>query len=80
MSYLIKTTEVYRVQTEEEVKKLIEDAKADSMFEVSKYTSEARALKQKGEIIEEWFRVTITKNFNDEKEPAAEVSVEYEIN
>ena len=79
MKYLITTTEVYRVQTEAEVKELIAEAKADGRFEVSKYTSEAKAKKVKGEIVEEWFRVTITKIFNDEKEPSAEVSIEYEV-
>lgn len=79
MSYLIKTTEMYRVQTEEEVKQLIEDAKADTRFEVSKYTSEAKSLKQKGEIVDEWFRVTITKIFNEEKEPIVEANVIYEL-
>ena len=66
---LIKTTEQYRCDSEEEARKLIEDAKHSSQYTVIKSSSEIKVLKQKGEIVDEWRRVLITKEFTDEKEP-----------
>ena len=47
MKYLITTTEVYRVDTEEQVKQIIEEAKTDNHFIVTKYTSQYKERKQK---------------------------------
>lgn len=77
-NYLIKTTEVYRCDSEQEAKNLIEEAKQNSLYTVTKSSSEIRTLKQKGEIVDEWRRVTITKSFNDEKEPYGQVYVTYD--
>lgn len=77
-NYLIKTTEVYRCDTEQEAKNLIEDAKQSSLYTVTKSSSEIRTLKQKGEIVDEWRRVTITKAFAEEKEPYGQVYVSYD--
>lgn len=68
-SYLIKVTEQYRCDTEAEAKNLIEEAKRNNQYTVIKSSSEIKTLKQKGEIVDEWRRVTITKEFNQEKEP-----------
>lgn len=67
--YLIKTVETYRADTEEEAKDLVNKAKADNRYEVVKSTIETKTLKAKGEIVDEWKRVSITKNFTEEKEP-----------
>lgn len=77
MKYLLKTVETYRVATEDEAKKLIEDAKKDRNFTLVKYLSEIREQKAKGEVIDSWYRVTLTKSFTDEKEPDATVTVSY---
>lgn len=77
-NYLIKTTEVYRCDTEQEAKNLIEDAKQSSLYTVTKSSSEIRTLKQKGEIVDEWRRITITKAFAEEKEPYGQVYVSYD--
>lgn len=77
--YLIKTTEVYRCDTEEEAKTLIEEAKRDGTYIVTKNSSEIKTLKQKGEIVDEWRRVTITKEFTSEKEPADSIVAIYEV-
>lgn len=79
-NYLIKTTEVYRCDTEAEAKNLIEEAKRDSLYTVTKSSSEIRTMKQKGEIVDEWRRVTITKSFTEEKEPYGQVYVSYDKN
>ena len=77
-NYLIKTTEVYRCDSEKEAKELIEEAKQSSLYTVTKSSSEIRTLKQKGQIVDEWRRVTITKAFNEEKEPYGQVYVSYD--
>lgn len=75
--YLIKTTEVYRCQTERDAVELIENAKKDPRYTVVKYNTEIRTLKQKGEIVDEWRRVTITKEFTEEKEPDGQLMPDY---
>jgi len=77
--FLVSTTEVFRVDTDEEAKGLIEEAKRSSMFELGKYSSEFKVKKQKGEIIDEWYRVTLVKHFNDEKEPSQHIKPNYEV-
>ena len=76
-NYLIKTTEVYRCDTEEEAKNLIEEAKRNNRYTVTKNSSEIKTLKQKGEVVDEWRRVTITKEFTSEKEPYEQIYISY---
>ena len=78
MAHLIKTTEVYRVETEDEAKKFIEEQKQNDSYEMIKYSSEYKIKKAKGQIEEEWFRVTLVKNFDDEKDPIGSVKISYE--
>lgn len=75
MKYLIETTEVYRVDNEDEVVSLIEDAKRTST--VKKHTSVQRQKKLKGEVIDQWYKVSITKVWDDEKEPGNGIAVSY---
>ena len=77
MEYLVSTTEVYRVDDEASAASLIEKAKHDSMYELAKYSSVKKEKKQKGEIIDEWYQVSLTKKFNDEKEPTDHISLCY---
>lgn len=77
--YLINATEVYRVDNENEATELINDAKQDNKFELAKYTSTKKELKQKGEIVDEWYQVSLFKKFNVEKDPTTHVSVSYEV-
>lgn len=76
-SYLLKVDETYRADTEEEAARLIEEAKANNSFVLSKYTSVQRQTKQKGEVVDEWYRVTLTKVFDSEKEPIGCATVSY---
>lgn len=75
--YLIKTTETYRCDTEREAEALIEAAKDNTTYTTAKHSSELKTMKQKGEIVDEWRRVTITKEFTSEKEPIDQISVKY---
>lgn len=76
-SYLIKVTEQYRCDSETEAKNLIDEAKQNHQYTVTKSSSEIKTTKQKGEIVDEWRRVLITKEFTSEKEPDAQVKPTY---
>ena len=77
--YLIKTTEEHRADSELEVTELINAAKADNRYLLSKYSSVKKERKQKGEIIDEYYIVTLVKVFDDPRDPQGEASVEYKI-
>ena len=77
MKYLITTTEVDRVDTEEQVKQIIEEDKTDNHFIVTKYTSQYKERKQKGEVVDSWWKLSITKQFTDEKEPEFQTEIQY---
>lgn len=79
MRYLLNTTEIYRVATVEEATEIIDEAKRDGSYILSKYSSVKREQKAKGEVIDEWYKVTLVKSFNEEKEPAYTVDVIYEV-
>lgn len=77
--YLISVVETYRVDSESEASKVIEEAKADLSYTLSKYTNEHKERKSKGEVVEEYQKVTLTKTFNDIKDPISHVEVIYEV-
>lgn len=77
--YLIKTTEEHRADSEAEAAELIGAAKADARYILSKYSSVKKERKSKGEIVDEYYIVTLVKVFDDPKEPCGEATVEYKI-
>ena len=77
MKYLIETTEVYRVDNEDEAKGLIEEAKRTSTLK--KYNCVSKERKQKGEVVDSWYRLTLTKVWDDEKEPSGATKVSYGV-
>ena len=77
MKYLTQVTETYRVDDEERVLEMIEEAKQDKRFTLTKHTSQYKERKAKGEVIDAWYKVTLTKQFTDEKEPDANVTISY---
>lgn len=77
--YLVSTVETYRVDTEAEATKAIEEAKSDSAYILGKYTSEHKTRKAKGEIVDEYWKLSLTKLFNDIKEPESIVNIDYEV-
>lgn len=78
MKYLLKSTEEYRVSTQEEATQLIEEAKQESGYILQKYGSQHKERKQKGEVIDDYFKVTLVKTFTDEKEPNFQTKITYE--
>lgn len=77
-TFLTKVVETYRADSEAEAKALIEEAKKDGHFVVSKYNSEVKTVKAKGEVIDEYRRVTITKDITSEKEPDIQMKLSYQ--
>lgn len=77
--YLISTVETYRVDTEAEATKAIEEAKHDNSYILGKYTNEHKERKSKGEIVDEYWKLTLTKIFNDIKAPESDIVVNYEV-
>ena len=79
MKYLITTTEIYRFSSEDEATHFIEEAKKESGYILIKHTVEYKERKQKGEIVDYYWKVTVVKGFNDIKEPVTDVDIKYEI-
>lgn len=80
MKYLVQTVETYRADTEVEAQELINEGKAASEYNLTKYASEKKDIKVKGEgVVGEYYKVTLTKVFTDIKEPDAIANVIYEV-
>lgn len=77
--YLCQVQEIYRVNTEAEAATLIEEAKSDNRFTLLKSSTEYKTVKAKGEIVDEYFKVTLVKHFTDLKEPDCSVTVAYDV-
>lgn len=75
--YLVSTTETYRVDSEAEAQVLIQENKNIKYGELIKYSSTYKERKQKGEVVDSWYRVILTKSIDSEKEPCNNVKVEY---
>lgn len=76
--FLLNVTETYRVDSEPEVETMLEEAKNDNSFTLSKYTSTYKEQKAKGEVIDTWYKVSLTKTFSEEKDPDKQVNITYE--
>lgn len=79
MKYLVQTTEIYRADTETEAQALIDEAKEASEYTLVKYSSEKKEVKAKGEIIDEYCKVSLSKLFTDIKDPTQTVTITYEV-
>lgn len=78
--YLITTSETYRVNSEALAIKLIEEAKADNRFMVTKSAIVYKHIKEtKNTPEDEYWLCTLTKQFTDAKEPECTVSVDYTV-
>lgn len=72
--YLINVTETYRVDSENEVAEMIEQAKKEPSYELTKYNCVHKMTKE-----DEWYRLSMTKAFNAEKEPSSAINIHYGI-
>lgn len=73
MIYLIKTVETYRADSAAEAQRLIDDAKKATDFELTKYSSETKPVKEQGEIVDEYQVVQLYKSYDNIKEPEGNV-------
>lgn len=76
-NYLISVTENYRVDTEQETITMIQEAKDSNQYTLAKYSSQYKERKQKGEVVDAYWKVSLTKVFDDEKEPSGNTAIEY---
>lgn len=77
MAYLIKTIETYRLPNENAVETFLAETKKNPIFEVIKSVSTKKEVKEKGEVVETYYKVEITKAFNEEKFPDNEINIDY---
>ena len=64
MEELLKITEEWKVNDEEEAKALIEKAKTEAVnYDLSSYKMVKKDKKSKGEIIDSWVVVTLVKKY-----------------
>lgn len=59
------------------VKELQETVNNDNRYEVKKFEYQAKEIKEKGEVVDEYMLVKITKSFNDPKFPSDKYEIEY---
>ena len=78
MKFLLTTTESYRIDTEKEVEAAIQEAKEDSSFILKKYDRTFKEKTKGGEIVDSYFILKLTKQFNMEKDPVSEINIKYE--
>lgn len=77
MKYLIKVVETYRLPTVEAAQDFHEELKNDPSFVLASFSTKTKQIKEKKEIVEEYQLVSVTKLFNNEKEPERAVKVTY---
>ena len=68
MTVLQKMTEVFRVDTEEEAMQMISEAKDNQItnnYMLSKSGYVLKTKKAKGEIVDQWYLVTLERTYDD---------------
>lgn len=79
MSCLLKTVETYRFDDENTAETFLREARNDSRFELSKYSIVKKEIKEKGEIIDTYYKMELTKLFNNEKVPDKQIEIDYNV-
>ena len=79
MRHLLKVVDTYRVSTVEEVEQLHEELLDNPNFTLTAYSYKTKYIKAKGEIIDEYYKVSLTKLFTDIKDPTEVVTISYEV-
>ena len=78
MNYLLKVQNTYRVETESDALKLKEELQKTSGGNLIAFQYAVKYIKQKQEIIGEYWVCKATIEFNAEKEPERHIDVTYE--
>ena len=66
MTQIKKSTQEFIINTEDEVKSFLEKQKAITDSELTAYTSQLKEVKSKGEIIDTYYLVKITRKYEVE--------------
>lgn len=77
-NYLLKVQNVYRVETEADALKLREELRHNGNGELTAFAYTVKYIKQKGEVIGEYYVCKATLEFNSEREPERRVTINYE--
>ena len=77
--YLCSTVETYRADYEHEADELINFARESKLYDLKKSNVQKKEVKAKGEIVDEFFLVSLTKNIQDPKNPEVNVKLNYEV-
>ena len=77
--YLCSTVETYRVDYEHEADELINFARESKLYDLKKSNVQKKEVKAKGEVVDEFFLVSLTKNIQDPKAPEVQVKLNYEV-
>lgn len=64
---IYEIVEKHTEDTKAAADKLIEEAENSMEYELKKHTCEVREKKSKGEVIDTWYRVTLTKVYGVER-------------
>ena len=69
MKFLIQTTEIFRCDSEQEAETFLKDMKKDKNYEINSSTVAKKEVKQKGEVVDSYIKLTVKKVYNEEKDP-----------
>ena len=77
--YLCGTVETYRADYEHEADELIAQARESKLYDLKKSSVQKKEVKAKGEVVDEFFLVSLAKNIQDPKNPEVQVELKYEV-
>jgi hypothetical protein len=77
--YLCSTVETYRADYEHEADELINMPRESRIYDLKKSNVQKKEIKAKGEVVDEFFLVSLTKNIQDPKNPEVNVKLNYEV-
>lgn len=77
VKYLINQTNTVRLGYLADVEAFHEELKHNSNFELNSFSYTVKEIKQKSEVIGEYYIVKYKITFNNEKEPERQIEVEY---
>ena len=75
--YLISVKETYRLDTKDEALAFIEENEHDGRYVSANPTMKYKEVKEKKEVVDSYFLVTLTKKFDNDKEPTGNIDIEY---
>ena len=77
--YLCNVVETYRVESEAEADALIEEARGSNMYDLTKSSITHKEIKQKGEVVDEYYLVALTKFIQEHKNPTTSINLKYDV-